>query len=628
MMPRRLILASILALPFIWVGVLAYAQWQAPSATPPGNQLPGPVWLLPTSNATLQTGHINIDGSIKTTSLVEAGYVRAITTTGNGVYGATLSTSPLDAGVYGVGSGVNPSAGTGSWAGYFNGYVAASKFCTIIPPVAPSTTPTYDCSGAGATGNLWSQEGTTNNIFKTTVAGIVGIGVNTPSTVYPTDTKLGISSDGARIYLDGLPANTKNPEINFKLSSDTNDHWSLYADEATRQFRFWAKETSTSTGGRNALALSSDGVMIFPGWGNFVALTVTKTGAGTVTSSDTKINCGSVCSFMYNILIPPTSVVLTATPDSAGTIITWGGNCSGTSTTCALTMDSAKNVTVSFSKPTLIVTTSGLGTVSRVPAGISCGVNCWEYDLNTSVTLTATPAAGYLFNGWGGACTGTGSCVVTMSSNKTVTASFIRPTLTVAVTGTGSVVSIPAGSISCPSTCSNTYDANSQVGLKANIPTGQVAIWGGVCSDSNSAQPALEEGDPLYGSDCIITMNSSKTATVEFLTPAAPQATTGSSIFAVLNPRNRYDYTLYGSVKANGLSTAISFRYGSTSTTCASLPSVINMGSVIGGTIPINFSGIFESTTKITYYYCAVAVNSKGTSYGSVKASTEMFDVD
>lgn len=46
------------------------------------------------------------------------------------------------------------------------------------------------------------------------------------------------------------------------------------------------------------------------------------------------------------------------------------------------------------------------------------------YDSNTEVNVTATPASGYAFDHWGDDCTGTGSCSVTMTANKTVTAYF------------------------------------------------------------------------------------------------------------------------------------------------------------------------------------------------------------
>lgn len=40
------------------------------------------------------------------------------------------------------------------------------------------------------------------------------------------------------------------------------------------------------------------------------------------------------------------------------------------------------------------------------------------------VTLSATPGSGFTFTGWSGACAGTGNCEVTMTSAKSVTATF------------------------------------------------------------------------------------------------------------------------------------------------------------------------------------------------------------
>lgn len=77
---------------------------------------------------------------------------------------------------------------------------------------------------------------------------------------------------------------------------------------------------------------------------------------------------------------------------------------------------------------TLVVTKTGTGsgTVTSVPAGIDCGGDCTEnYDSGTEVKLTAIPASGSTFAGWGGACTGTTSeCQVTMDQAKSVTATF------------------------------------------------------------------------------------------------------------------------------------------------------------------------------------------------------------
>ena len=70
-------------------------------------------------------------------------------------------------------------------------------------------------------------------------------------------------------------------------------------------------------------------------------------------------------------------------------------------------------------------TGSGSGTVTSSPAGINCGGDCsHSYNEGTSVTLTATPAAGSSFAGWSDACSGTGACTVTMSTSRPVTAAF------------------------------------------------------------------------------------------------------------------------------------------------------------------------------------------------------------
>ena len=74
---------------------------------------------------------------------------------------------------------------------------------------------------------------------------------------------------------------------------------------------------------------------------------------------------------------------------------------------------------------TLTVTRSGNGTITSNPAGIQCSGDCTEtYGTGTTVTLTATPSKNFIFAGWGGDCSGTGACTVTMNANKNVTATF------------------------------------------------------------------------------------------------------------------------------------------------------------------------------------------------------------
>ena len=67
------------------------------------------------------------------------------------------------------------------------------------------------------------------------------------------------------------------------------------------------------------------------------------------------------------------------------------------------------------------------GRVTSNPPGISCGDLCVaSFDAGTVVTLTPTPLAGFLFQGWvsDGICSGFGSCLVPMDSAKTIIAVF------------------------------------------------------------------------------------------------------------------------------------------------------------------------------------------------------------
>jgi GH25 family lysozyme M1 (1,4-beta-N-acetylmuramidase) len=76
------------------------------------------------------------------------------------------------------------------------------------------------------------------------------------------------------------------------------------------------------------------------------------------------------------------------------------------------------------------------GVVTSSPAGISCGAVCSaNYDPGATVTLTATPNAGKALTGWSGACTGTGACTVTMTSDLGLVATFgddLAPSVTFA----------------------------------------------------------------------------------------------------------------------------------------------------------------------------------------------------
>jgi hypothetical protein len=80
---------------------------------------------------------------------------------------------------------------------------------------------------------------------------------------------------------------------------------------------------------------------------------------------------------------------------------------------------------------------AGSGTVTAPDASppLSCtitrgalsGVCANAYPSNSAVALVATPNGASTFSGWTGACTGSSQCVVDMSQERTVTASFEPP---------------------------------------------------------------------------------------------------------------------------------------------------------------------------------------------------------
>jgi len=75
---------------------------------------------------------------------------------------------------------------------------------------------------------------------------------------------------------------------------------------------------------------------------------------------------------------------------------------------------------------TVSKTGDGSGTVTSNPAGIDCGSTCnYDFDDDTEVTLTAEATEGSTFTAWSDEeCSGTGTCDVTLSEDREVTANF------------------------------------------------------------------------------------------------------------------------------------------------------------------------------------------------------------
>lgn len=293
-------------------------------------------------------------------------------------------------------------------------------------------------------------------------------------------------------------------------------------------------------------------------------LTVAKAGAGSglVTSSPAGISCGSSCNSSSSSFNAGTSVTLTATPDSGFTFTGWSGACTGASTTCTLSMNTAANVTATFGAgPSYLLSVSksgaGSGTVTSSPTGINCGATCSAtYASGTSVSLTATAAAGSSFAGWTGACAGSAAvCVVSMTAAKSVNANFSLPptfTLTALRSGSGAVTSSPAG-INCGTTCSASVASGSSITLTAAPAAGWVfAGWTGACSGSAPT--------------CVVTMSGPRAVVANFALVALgtavdnvtlPWSTSSTTVTSQARPWIGQSSVVYsgGTAAASGLQT-------------------------------------------------------------------------
>ena len=248
-------------------------------------------------------------------------------------------------------------------------------------------------------------------------------------------------------------------------------------------------------------------------------------GHGVVTSVPTGISCtvtaglvGGICAATFP---PNTVVVLTATPSGLSSFSGYTGACAGNTCTTSVLPGITGTVTAQFTAPPTLTLGAGTGsegggTLTSSPSGLSCTLS-WTsatgscstaYALGTNITVTQTPAGGSVFLNWAGACTGGGSCQVTMSQVRAVQALYRRAVpgaVTVATgsgTGNGSVSSSPGG-VACSITggvrsgiCRAIFPVGSTVTLLA-IPASGHTFTGftGSCTGMTCTLTVPENGD-------------------------------------------------------------------------------------------------------------------------------------
>jgi uncharacterized repeat protein (TIGR02543 family) len=169
--------------------------------------------------------------------------------------------------------------------------------------------------------------------------------------------------------------------------------------------------------------------------------TVNGTNAAPVLSpvGNQAVNEGQTLTFTLSATDPDTGQVLSyaagnlptgASFNPATRTFTWTP-ASGSAGTYQVTFTVTDNGTPSLSASqtvTITVTTNYTVTTAASPSAggtVSLSPSGGSYASGTQVTLTATPAAGYQFQGWSGGATGTANpLTVTVSGNTTITADF------------------------------------------------------------------------------------------------------------------------------------------------------------------------------------------------------------
>lgn len=263
-------------------------------------------------------------------------------------------------------------------------------------------------------------------------------------------------------------------------------------------------------------------------------------GKGKVTG--TGISCGVGALACYTAYgTDPSDETYTATAASGWTFSHWEDDASGcgTNSTCEMTAASTTggtpvtgdmtltavftaNASVQPYSMTVVLSGDGAVTNNSVNYPIDCAqgtvtaTTCSVTAVaGSTITVKEQPDSGYLFQGWGGTCSGNHvSCSVYLNTNQTVSANFVASTthtLSVQISGAGSVT---GKGVSCGSgsTCDYPEPSNTTVTLTATPQSGYAFTkWTGDCLGTQNT--------------CSVQMDADRNVVAEF-DPLIPVAIT------------------------------------------------------------------------------------------------------
>jgi len=174
-------------------------------------------------------------------------------------------------------------------------------------------------------------------------------------------------------------------------------------------------------------------VLVYQAGTGDVPINITISGTGTGSVECPYINTSWQATGIEYTLDVALDQEFIATADQGSVFVGWSGDCTTTTATCSLPLNSPVNLVATFEPESpathnLLIQKSGDGLVDSIPDGIQCGATCstsmWDFPSNSQVTLNSYAAPGNSIL-WGGDCAGTGNtCVVDMSEDRLVSVSF------------------------------------------------------------------------------------------------------------------------------------------------------------------------------------------------------------
>jgi uncharacterized repeat protein (TIGR02543 family) len=235
----------------------------------------------------------------------------------------------------------------------------------------------------------------------------------------------------------------------------------------TLQNGYWTQVTASGGGKSHQLILY---LYVAQNPQSFLTATVTPANGGYISPGSGWYSTGSY-------------LTITATPASGYQFSAFAGVDSSNGSTGYVTMNGNRSVSAFFTQTvtsyslTTSVSPSGSGTLTFSPP-------CCTYNAGMQVTITASAASGYQFNGWTGVDSSSGTTgYVTMNSNRSVTANFTSigntvadPTFTPAGGSYGSAQNVTISTTTPGASIRYTTDGSIPTATTGTLYSGPVAV--------------------------------------------------------------------------------------------------------------------------------------------------------